>query len=84
MADNNGVKPGIKSTEIIALVAGLLVAVLPVIMDKVPPDSVWAPIIGAVLAAATYIGGRSWVKASASKANAIVSAANAVKRKDPS
>lgn len=66
-------KPGIKTTEVLALVAGLLAAVLPVVMDKIPPDSVWVAILGAVLAAATYIGGRSWVKAAASKARALES-----------
>ena len=72
-------KAGIKTTEALALIAGLLAAVLPVIMDKLPPDSVWVAVVGAVLAAATYIGGRSWVKAAASKADAIKS----VNLKDP-
>lgn len=82
MAETNGVKSGRKTTEILALIAGLVVVVVPVVMDKVPADSVWAPILGAILAVATYIGGRSWVKSSASKAEAMKAIANG--KKDPS
>jgi len=64
-------KPGMKTSEILALVAGLLTVLVPVLLEKIPPDSIWAVILGAVGAVAVYIGGRSWVKAAASKATAI-------------
>lgn len=82
MAESNGVKAGIKTTELIALIAGLLTAILPVVLEKLPAESAWIPILGAVLAAAAYIGGRSWVKVGASKAEAMKAIANG--KKDPS
>lgn len=65
-------KPGLKTSEIIVLVAGLLVAVIPTITGILPADSVWIAILGALGAAASYIIGRSWVKASTAKAGALV------------
>jgi hypothetical protein len=63
-------KPGIKTTEFIALIVGLVVAVVPVVLDKIPPDSVWAVVLGGLLAVATYIGGRGYLKGVALKADA--------------
>ena len=62
---------GMKSSEFLALVAGLLTAVLPVVLEKVPSSSAWAVILGALMAAASYIAGRSYVKATGLKAEAI-------------
>lgn len=67
-------KPGMKTTEILALAAALIAAMVPVLLDYIPPDSRWVPILGFILAAATYIGGRSYVKASGNTAAALVEA----------
>ena len=74
---------GFKTSEFCVLVAGMLVAVLPVIVDKVPADSLWAPLLGSLLAAATYIAGRSWVKTAEAKADAIKTTAAAVPQANP-
>ncbi len=76
-------KPGIKTTEIIALVAGLLTAIIPAVTGLLPPDSVWIGILGAIGAACAYIIGRSWVKASTVRANALVAIAKNSGVKDP-
>lgn len=70
-------KPGYQTTEALAVVAALLVTVIPVVTDMLPPDSKWVAILGALLTLATYIAGRSHVKASASKAAALASAVGA-------
>lgn len=70
---------GTKSSEFVVLVAGVAAAVLPVVLDKVPPDGVWAVVLGALLAAATYIAGRSHVKATTIKANALMATADVTK-----
>jgi hypothetical protein len=77
-------KSGFQSSELAALVCGLLVSVIPVLADKVPPDSVWAILLGSLLAVATYIAGRSHVKATTAKANAVLGAAQAAPSSDPS
>lgn len=64
-------KPGVKTSSFIALVAGILVSVIPSFMSVVPKESVWVPVLGAVLAACTYIAGRSWVTVTAIKADAL-------------
>lgn len=68
-------KPGIKSTELYVTIAALLVTVIPVLMDKVPQDGIWPMILGAILAVATYVAGRSHVKATEAKAKAVEAAA---------
>ena len=71
-------KPGIKSSELVVVMAGLLVAILPVVLDKVAPDSVWAVVLGALFAAATYVAGRSYVKGRALEQAAVSEAARAL------
>jgi hypothetical protein len=74
---------GMKSSEFLTLIAGLLCAVIPVVLDKVPAESIWAVVLGTTLAAATYIAGRSLVKVSANKAEAIkATVAGALASKD--
>lgn len=68
-------KPTWKSE--IALVAGLLAAILPVLMDKLPADSAWVAVLGAVMAAVTYIGGRQLRVASEVRSAAIIAASKA-------
>ena len=63
-------KTGFKTTEFFALIAGILATVIPIIMDKVPSGSVWAVILGSLLAVASYISGRSYVKGVALKTDA--------------
>jgi hypothetical protein len=64
-------KPGFKTTEFIALIAGIIATVVPLLMDKIPPGSVWAVVLGSLLAVATYISGRSYLKAASVKSDAI-------------
>jgi len=64
-------KSGFKSSEFIILMAGMITAIIPVILRAVNPDSVWAIALGALLAAATYIGGRSYVKGKTALADAV-------------
>lgn len=45
-----------------ATVAGVVVAVLPMLMGKVPEGSVWASVLGAALALATYVAGWKYEK----------------------
>lgn len=72
------ITPGAKTSEFFVAIFGIASAVIPVVLDKVPAGSVWAVILGALLAASTYIAGRTVVKATATKADAYVAAA-----KDP-
>lgn len=67
----------------IALVAGLLAAVLPVILDKLPPDSVWVAVLGAVLAASVYIGGRQLRVAADNRSAVLLEAAKAAPTQNP-
>jgi hypothetical protein len=76
-------KPGIKTTELVMAVAAVLAGVLPVVLDMLPPDSKWIGIVGAILAAATYIAGRAHVKATGAKAAALVEAAKAAPPSGP-
>jgi hypothetical protein len=70
-------KPGIKTSEAIALVAGCIAAIIPVIADRVPPDSVWAVLVGILGAVSAYILGRSYVKGKNSTGTALVEASKA-------
>lgn len=74
---------GFKSSEFVVMIAGLLSCVIPVVMDKVPQDSVWYVICGALLASCAYIAGRSLVKASEAKSEAVKAAADAVVSQNP-
>ena len=71
------IKPGMKSTEWIALVASIVLAVVPVLLDKVPAESTLYVILGLLVTVATYIVGRSHVKASGLKAEAMAAAVKA-------
>ncbi len=68
------IKPGIKSSELIATVAGVLVGVIPAVMDVLPPEHKIYALLGVLLSIATFVAGRSHVKASHSKAQAFVEA----------
>lgn len=71
-------KSGFKTSELLALVASILVAALPIVLDKLPPESTWAVVLGVLLTIATYIAGRSYVKGAASRGAALVEASKAV------
>lgn len=70
-------KSGWKTTELVVAVAAILASVLPVVLDMLPPESKWIGLLTALLAATSYIAGRSFVKASGNKASAFVEAAKA-------
>jgi hypothetical protein len=68
----------------IALAAGIALAVIPLAMDYIPKDSAWVPVLGALLAIATYIGGRQLRLGAEAKANAVIEAAKAAPSANPS
>jgi hypothetical protein len=74
-------KPTYK-TEI-ALAVSLLMAVLPVILDALPPDSKWIPLVGGLLALVTYMGSRQYRVASDNKSAALVEASKQVPPSSP-
>lgn len=70
-------KKGLSTSEWLALVAGIIAAVVPVILEKIPPESTAAVILGVLATIAAYILGRSYVKGKASAAEALVAASTA-------
>jgi len=85
------VKDGSKTSEYLTMWIGVAVSIVltagPVILEKVPPDSVWAVIVGGLISIATLIGGyfgvRFGTKANAQKALASVEAAKAMGAAQP-
>jgi hypothetical protein len=57
-----------------ATVAGVLVSLLPLIMGKLPPDSEWVGVIGAVMALMTYVAGWKYEKVGAARNAAMLEA----------
>jgi len=68
----NPTKPGIQTTEFIATILSFIAGIVPVLLDKVPPTSVWYVIIGTIGAALAYVASRTVVKTVAINAAATV------------
>jgi hypothetical protein len=68
-------KSGFRTSEFLVTLAGLAAVLIPSLLKIVPEGSQWASILGIVLTVATYVGGRSWAKASGNVAAAHVEAA---------
>ena len=57
-----------------ATVAGVLVAIIPLLAGKLPQDSEWVAIIGAVMALCTYVAGWKYEKVGAARNAAMLEA----------
>jgi F0F1-type ATP synthase assembly protein I len=63
---------GMKTSEFLALFAGIIGAIVPVLMDRLPAESMWGIALGCLLAASTYIVSRTTVKVTDIKAKALI------------
>lgn len=72
-------KDGYKTTEWLALVAALVVAIIPIVLDLLPKEGSVAAILGVLLLVAKYIHDRTALKVIDTQSAAAVATAQAGK-----